>query len=61
MDFEQLTHELSGLTRMAESSRVRLEKLAGRVTNLREQLKQMVTAATPDETQAISSDDPGKP
>jgi hypothetical protein len=45
MEPEQLTSDLSGLTRMAVASHERLAELAGRVTAVREQLKKLLQDA----------------
>ena len=49
MDFDQLTSDLSGLTRMAEDSRDRLAELAGRVTAVQEHLRKLLAYAEPFE------------
>lgn len=45
MEPEQLTSDLSGLTRMAVASHERLAELAGRVTTVRKQLKKLLDDA----------------
>lgn len=47
MDFEQLTSDLTGLTRMAQASQDRLAMLAVRVGSVREQLQTLLAEAEP--------------
>jgi hypothetical protein len=57
MDFDQLTSDLSGLTQMAEASRVRLAELAGRVTAVQEQMQKLLADAEPSEPPAETLSD----
>ncbi len=49
MDFDQLQRDLTGLTRMAVSSRDHLVDLTERVATLRERLQEVIAAVEPQD------------